>query len=230
MKNCPEKIYGDKKIIFTRDGSFSFYSLGYEESYKTKSVGAYSESRRKFIEAGELKTKFLNGDARILDICFGMGMNLAATIEEYLKCGGKGRLHMVSVEKDSTLLGLVNNATFLFPLEGYKILRELLKTGRYGNITLELYIDDALRFIPVLQGVFDAIYFDPFSSKHNPEMWSREVFIKMRELLSLNGRLLTYASNAALIAELLELGFKVTKIPSPTGRNHPSILVEKLTS
>lgn len=226
MTSFPATIYGDKKLIITRDGSFSFYSIGYGESYKTKSVGAYSESRHKFAEAGGVRGKFCNGDVRILDICFGIGMNLAVTIEEYLRSGSSYRLHIVSVEKDPTLINIVKQAGFLFPFEGYRILRELLEKGRYGNITLELYILDALGFIEFLSGKFHAIYFDPFSEKHNPEMWNRQVFIKMGAMLEQGGRLMTYASNAPLRGMLGELGFRVTKIASAGGRNHPSIMCE----
>ena len=45
----PACIYGNKKIINTRDGSYTFYSMEYNESYKTKSVGAYTESLHKFV-------------------------------------------------------------------------------------------------------------------------------------------------------------------------------------
>lgn len=226
MINSPSTIYGNKKLIVTKDGSFSFYSIEYGESYKTKSIGAYSESRHKFANAGGMRAKFSSGDVRVLDICFGIGMNLAVTIEEYLRCGSSYRLHIVSVEKDPTLVNIVKNASFLFPYEGYRVLRELLRCGRYGNITLELYICDALHFINFLSGKFHAIYFDPFSEKHNPEMWGRQVFIKMGELLADGGGLMTYASNAALRSMLAELGFMVTKIPSVGGRNHPSIMCE----
>lgn len=228
MTNYPAKIYGDKKLILTRDGSFSFYSLSYGESYKTKSVGAYSESRRKFVDAGRLSELFGQGDVRLLDICFGCGMNLAATIEEYLKIGAMGRLHIVSVEKDASLLNLVETSSFLFPIGGYRVLRELLRHGRWGNITLELYIDDARRFLSYLDGIFDVIYFDPFSSKHNIEMWTDEIFIKLRSLLKVGGGFMTYASNASLREMLGGLGFRVQKIKSLGGRNHPSIRCEKV--
>lgn len=228
MTNYPAKIYGDKKLILTRDGSFSFYSLSYGESYKTKSVGAYSESRRKFVEAGGLAELFRQGDVRLLDICFGCGMNLAATIEEYLKIGATGRLHIVSVEKDASLLNLVEQTSFLFPARGYMVLRELLRHGRWENITMEIYIDDARRFLGYLSGIFDVIYFDPFSSKHNTEMWSEEIFIKLRGLLNKGGEFMTYASNAPLRSMLEGLGFRVNKIKSFGGRNHPSIRCEKV--
>lgn len=228
QKFLPEAIYGDKKIIFTRDGSFSFYSMEYGESYKTKSLGAYSESRRKFAETGRLYEKFRNGHVRLLDICFGTGMNLAVTIEEYLRSGSDNIFHIVSVEKDESLLRLVESAAFLFPREGYLILRELLKKGRYGNISMEIYIEDAISFTERLSGKFHAVYFDPFSEKHNPEMWSWKIFLKMRELLEDDGCLMTYASNAALCERLRSLGFDVEKIKPLAGRNHPSLKAEKI--
>lgn len=213
-------------LINTRDGSFTFYSLEYGEAYKTKSLGAYTESRRKFFETGELHHKIFQKEISILDICLGIGMNLAVTLEEYVKSGSKNRLHIVSVEKDASLLNIINSCIFLFPIEGYKILRQLLQNGQWNNITLELYITDARNFVEVLSGKFDVIYFDPFSQKHNPEMWSEAVFIKMRKLLYFNGCLMTYASSAPLRNMLSSLGFSLTLIPSIAGRKHPSLKAE----
>ncbi len=225
--NLPAPIYGDKKIICTSDGSFTFYSLGYGESYKAKSVGAYTESLHKFVNGSGVIDFLRRGDVRLLDICFGIGMNLAATIDKMLSSGCSGRLHAVSVEKDSALPGLVAGAPLLFPRGGYSALREAMKNGRSGNFSLELHIKDALSFINSLSGRFGVIYFDPFSKKHNPEMWTKEVFERMYDLLEDGGRLVTYASGKTIKAVMKEAGFRLTEVYSIGSRYQPSLYAEK---
>ncbi|MBQ3033260.1 MAG: hypothetical protein IJD28_02670 [Deferribacterales bacterium] len=225
--NLPAQIYGDKKIIRTSDGSFTFYSMGYQESYKTKSVGAYTESLHKFVNGSNIINMLKQKDIRLLDICFGIGMNLAATIDKMIACQCENKLHAVSVELDYSLPILVSDVMALFPSTGYKILREAIVKGKCGNFSLELHLKNALEFIDQLKGHFDVIYFDPFSKKHNPEMWTEEIFQKMYNLLDKNGRLVTYASSKVIKSAMVEVGFKLTEVPSLGSRYQPSLYAEK---
>ena len=227
MTNLPTSIYGDKKIIRTTDGSFTFYSMGYNESYKTKSVGAYTESLHKFVNGSNIINVLKHKDVRLLDICFGIGMNLAATADKMVSDGCKGRLHAVSVELDYSLPYLVSQMPALFPCVGYNIIRKALKDGMCGNFSMELHLMNALKFIKELSGKFDVIYFDPFSKKHNPEMWTDEVFSIMYNLLDDKGRLVTYASSKVIKESMIKVGFKLTEVSSIGSRYQPSLYAEK---
>ncbi len=115
----PACIYGNKKIINTRDGSYTFYSMEYNESYKTKSVGAYAESLHKFVNGTNIIGRAREKNIRLLDICFGIGLNLAVTFDEALKNGITNRIHALSVEKDASLISIVKNTHILMPVNGY---------------------------------------------------------------------------------------------------------------
>lgn len=218
----PVKIYGDKKIINTYDGSYTFYSMEYNESYKTKSVGAYAESLHKFVNGTEIIKRAEKEDVRVLDICFGLGLNLAVTLDEAVKNNIKNKIHIVSVEKDASLLHIVKNTHILIPNAGYKVLRKLLNNGKYNNFSLEYYIQDAVEFIYSLNHKFDVIYFDPFSKKHNGEMWSDNMFKKLYSLLNNNGVLTTYASSKAIKESFLNAGFKISSLTSLGSRYQPA--------
>ncbi len=226
--NFPATIYGDKKIIRTFDGSFTFYSMGYQESYKTKSVGAYTESLHKFVNGSNIINMLQIKDVRLLDICFGIGLNLSATIDKFFTNNIQNKLHAVSVELDYSLINLVNHHSMLFPKLGYDILRKSLKNGSYKNFSLELHICNAVEFIKNLTGKFDVIYFDPFSKKHNPEMWSQEIFSKLYSILDDKGRLVTYATSKSIKSVMENVGFKLTQIQSIGSRYQPSLYAEKL--
>ena len=109
MRLLPVPINGDKKIIRTSDGSHTFYSIGYGESYKTKSAGAYTESLHKFINASRITEIAVRKNVRLLDICFGTGMNLAVTFDEISKIAEARNIEAVSVELDGELVDLVKN-------------------------------------------------------------------------------------------------------------------------
>lgn len=201
--------------------------MEYNESYKTKSVGAYTESLHKFVKGTKIIEKAEKKDIHLLDICFGVGLNLAVTFDEAEKKGIKNRIHAVSVEKDYNLTHLVHNTNILMPVKGYSVLRKLLKTGSHKNYSLELYIQDAVDFIYSLNSKFDIIYFDPFSKKHNSEMWSNEMFLKLYSLLNDGGVLTTYASSREIKDSIINAGFSISSLSSLGARYQPATRAEK---
>ena len=200
--------------------------MEYNESYKTKSVGAYTESLHKFVKGSDIICRAAKKDVRLLDICFGIGLNLAVTFDEAVKYGINNRIHVVSVEKDYSLINIVNNTPILFPLSGYDIVRRVFKKP-YKNFSLELYIQDAVSLIYSLKGTFDVIYFDPFSKKHNSDMWSLNIFNKLYSLLDDGGVLMTYASGKQIKEDLIEAGFKISSLQSLGARFQPATKAEK---
>lgn len=196
--------------------------MEYNESYKTKSVGAYAESLHKFVNGTEIIKRAEKSDIRVLDICFGLGLNLAVTIDEALKHNITNKIHIVSVEKDASLLHIVKNTHILMPNIGYKVLRKLINNGIYNNFSLEYYIQDAVEFIYSLNHKFDVIYFDPFSKKHNSEMWSDKMINKLYSLLRDNGVLTTYASSKAIKESFLNAGFNISSLTSLGSRYQPA--------
>lgn len=196
--------------------------MEYNESYKTKSVGAYTESLHKFVNGTSIIKKAGEKDIRLLDICFGVGLNLAVTFDEALKNGITNRIHAVSVEKDATLINIVKNTNILMPANGYKVVRSLLDNQRADNFSMELYIQDAVDFIYSLNHKFDVIYFDPFSKKHNGEMWSDNMFCKLYSLLETGGVLTTYASGKSIKESLVNAGFSISSLVSLGTRYQPA--------
>lgn len=201
--------------------------MEYNESYKTKSVGAYTESLHKFVKGTEIVKRAENKDIRLLDICFGIGLNLAVTFDEALKHGITNKIHAVSVEKDYSLINIVKNMDILMPVKGYGVLKKVLNDSVYNNFSMELYIQDAVEFIYSLEQKFDVIYFDPFSRKHNPEMWSENMFKKLYSLLNNGGVMTTYASSRSIKDLIESAGFKVSSLNSMGRRYQPATRADK---
>ena len=70
--------------------------------------------------------------------------------------------------------------------------------------------------------IFDVIYFDPFSKKHNSEMWSDDMFCKLYSLLETGGVLTTYASGKGIKESLVNAGFSISSLVSLGTRYQPA--------
>jgi chorismate dehydratase len=217
MPNLPAPIFADKKLTVSADGSVTFYNMAYEETYRAKSVGAFTESCHKFVNASGILNKAKLKDVRILDLCFGLGYNCAVTFDYANRDSSRHKIHIVSIEKDAHLPVLVADLKILWPVEGFRIVRGCLKNGFSGRFSMEMYLMEALIAIYNISGVFDAIYFDPFSISKNPEMWTTDVFRRMRELLADDGALVTYACGKTVRGNMTQAGLKIGNIETVRG-------------
>ncbi|WP_022850310.1 tRNA (5-methylaminomethyl-2-thiouridine)(34)-methyltransferase MnmD [Limisalsivibrio acetivorans] len=213
--------------VLTGDGSLSYYSKEYKQSYHARSIGAYTESLHKYVVTTDIVSRLKTGNVRLLDICLGLGANLAVTLEECEKAGAKGSLEITSVEKDPSLVQLILDNKGFWPLRGYSLLRELLMEGRVRNYGLDVAVGDAVNTFKRLKPPFDIVYFDPFSKRMNPEMWTPEVFGDMYRLLGDKGMLVTYSSGKGVRRDLQEAGFAVSDIPRlPNGFQSGTVAIK----
>lgn len=221
-------LYGsNKKIFYTVDGSFSLFNLSYNEAYRAKSVGAYSESLYKFVYPSKIIEKLQYQDIRVLDICFGLGYNIAITLDKVSKLKTCHKLGIVSLEIDYELIKIVEDSLIFFPVKGYQILKTLLNRKTYKNFSLNIKFGDASKSIFELNGDFDIIYFDPFSKSKNPEMWNKSIYIKLYSLLKNGGRMLTYACSKKIREEFKNAGFIVKDTPNLPKEFQPGTLLLK---
>lgn len=199
-------LLNNKKIFATLDGSISCYNITYGEAYHAKSVGAFSESLYKYVKASNIVSKLQKNDIKLLDIGFGLGYNLAVTIEKTLDC--KNKLKIISLEKDPHMIEIVMSLEILWPIKGYKILRELIKKGVYKNYSLEIILGDATHYLNRTNDKFDIIFFDPFSKSKNEEMWSKKTITNLYKVLKDDGIIVTYACSKKIRKQFSEVGFK----------------------
>ncbi|MDO8480338.1 MAG: tRNA (5-methylaminomethyl-2-thiouridine)(34)-methyltransferase MnmD [Nanoarchaeota archaeon] len=208
------------KQVLTGDGSPTFYSEKYGETYKSTS-GAMEEAQKKFV----LPCKIADG-MRILDIGFGLGYNVAVALS-YAK-----NLSVVSLENDPEILKQVQ--TLEVPLElqdSYGKVKRCAAQHSYSDAScdLKLILGDATQTIHEVEGVFDACFLDPFSPKKNPELWTAEFFSEIFKKLKPGAILATYSCAGNVRRNLKGAGFEVRDGPV-VGRRAPStIAVRPLT-
>ncbi|PZD74720.1 tRNA 5-methylaminomethyl-2-thiouridine biosynthesis bifunctional protein MnmC [Acaryochloris thomasi RCC1774] len=170
------------------------------------------------------------GQLTILDICYGLGYNSAAALECIWQVNPNCRVTLVALESDG-VVGKVAAANNYLQHWSPKIQNDLLQlcTDHQTNsstLDAQLLIGDARQTIQSLaQGDFmaDAIFLDPFSPPHCPQLWTVEFLTQVRHCLHSNGRLATYSCSAAVRTGLITAGFQIGS-SSPVGRRTPGTI------
>ncbi len=213
--------------FITQDGSPTLFNEQYQEYYHSKS-GAVEEAIEKYVKPCKIDELAKLGRMRILDIGFGLGYNAIAAIDTALRENPNCEIEITSFEKDKAIFKELKK---LKPtLNYYWILSKLEydpKTKAYyyedKNIFLKIKIGDALDTIKTVNEKYDTVFFDPFSPKKNPELWTADFFRELAKRMKKEGILATYSYAKRVREALVEAGFEVFDGPI-IGRRSPSTI------
>lgn len=210
----------------TADGSSTFFSPKFEETFHSLR-GAKEEAQAKFILPSQLAEKAQQqSQLKILDICYGLGYNSAAAMAAIWEANPNCHIDMIALESDLS----VPQATIEHHLLNLwsSPIPELLTTLAHEQflnqpqIKAQLLIGDARQTIQaVIEQGFraDAIFLDPFSPPHCPQLWTVEFLDLVAQCLKVQGRLATYSCAAAMRTALELAGLHYT---STMGMNRRS--------
>ena len=204
------------KQVITKDNSITFFNEKYDEHYHCL-AGAKLEAIKKFIEPTNVKDGIV-----ILDVCFGLGYNSAAALDT------ANNLTIFALENDPKILEEIQtiNADF----ESYNMIKEVAKHKDYENtekgIKIKLLLGDARETIHEINEKIDAVFFDPFSPKKCPELWTLEFIKDVFKTMKPGGILATYSCATHVRNKLKETGFIVKDGPI-FGRKSPATLAVK---
>jgi len=220
----------DKLSLFpTEDGSVTFWSDTFQETFHS-SHGAKHEAEAKFVVpakiAGKAKTQT---QLNILDVCYGLGYNSAAAIACVSELPDRrANLHIIALENNlevpqkAIAIGLVD----IWQPAITQILKTAAETQTVvtENLSLQLLIGDARQTISQVPTKWaDAIFLDPFSPPHCPQLWTVEFIQLVANCLKPDGYLVTYSSSAAVRAAMFAAGLQIGAI-APIGRKSPSTI------
>jgi len=209
----------------TADGSFTFYSQAFGETFHSLQ-GAKAEALGKFVQATRVMQKASQPTLRLLDVCYGLGYNTAAALEAIWSVNPACQVEWVGLELDAT----VPQAAMKPPLIDLwtpaiqQILQQLARIHHCETprLTARLLIGDARLTIQSLVGngfQADAIFFDPFSPRHCPHLWTVDFFRQVAACLHPMGRLATYSRSAAVRSAMQTVGLAIASLPPLD--NHP---------
>jgi tRNA U34 5-methylaminomethyl-2-thiouridine-forming methyltransferase MnmC len=211
------------KLVKTKDNSFTFFSEKYQEHYHSLS-GAEEEAVKKYAEQSNLKELSKKGIIKILDVCFGIGYNSAAAIDEIWKNNKGCKIEIVGLENDLKIIEKISELNPNF--KNYFLIKKLNKNNlevNERNIMIKLLIGDARETIKGIKEKFDTVFLDPFSPKKCPELWSYEFFSDIYDRMNKNSALVTYSCARIVRDNLKKAGFDV-KDGANVGRYAPSTI------
>lgn len=213
-----------REIIKTADGSTTIHLPDWNEHYHSVH-GAIQEARHVFIKSGFLQfiEKRQPKEISILEVGFGTGLNALVTWQEGKKhsvqinyCGVEA--YPISTEEVQKL----NYAVEIGDTEAAQVFKKIHDTEweQEHLITQSFNLIKQKKFFKEISSTqeFDLIYFDAFGARVQPELWTEDIFRIMFRAMIAGGILVTYAAKGSVRRAMLEVGFKVEKLPGPPGK------------
>lgn len=212
-----------REIINTGDGSTTIHLPEWNEHYHSIH-GAIQEARHVFIEMG-LKKVLATGKSSIslLEIGFGTGLNALVTWQETQNVPVK--ITYTGIEAYPVEEPEVKELNFSAEIRENKaqeIFAQLhsLPWEIPVKLTPDFILHKQKKFFQDItdREEYDLVYFDAFGARVQPELWTAAIFSRMYEALIPGGILVTYAAKGSVRRAMLEVGFKVEKLPGPPGK------------
>lgn len=202
-------------------------------------VGPAIEARTLYVEPAQLTARLAMPCERplvVLDVGLGAGSNALAALAASDAMPAHARtLALVSFDRTLAPLGLAlhpeHAEAFGFEARQRLAATELLLHHRYesSRSSWRLVLDDlrdALAREPADSA--DVVFWDPFSSRTNPLLWSVSAFRALRRLCREGATVHTYGAAPATRAALLLAGFYVGLGP-PSGRKQKPATIAATT-
>jgi tRNA U34 5-methylaminomethyl-2-thiouridine-forming methyltransferase MnmC len=229
----------------TEDGSYTLAHPLHGETCHSD-AGAWQEARERYALPCGLASRASAasgggaGAVRLLDVGTGIGLNLAAALEQVEGAGGA--LLATSLELDPAVieaglelpdpLGLVAWTAVRASLRAALADRE--RAALPGGVPLgtrsrlRLLLGDARETLPGLgDGArFDAVFLDPFSPRRERALWAPEFLAEVARHMAPGAVLSTYSAARSARAGLAAAGLAVG-IGPPVGRKREGTLARK---
>ncbi len=201
----------------TGDGSLTLYSHRYRQTYGS-AHGAQAQARHVFVGGTGIAA---SAAGRVLEIGFGVGQNLRAT----LAAREGQRLDYLAYEVDPVPVSVLAE---LAPAAAASPLWQALLAAWPPAEGEELRAEAGPQALRVVRGNVlhmnlprdwaDAVYLDGFSPDDNPELWSEAFLARVAGALRPGGVLATYSAAGRVRRALVSVGLAVEKRPGPPGK------------
>ncbi|HVR02152.1 MAG TPA: MnmC family methyltransferase [Polyangia bacterium] len=204
------------EVVRTRGGALAMRSLEAGEVMHP-GVGPLVEAEQLYVRQSRL-TERLRDPGRaalvVFDVGLGAGSNaLAARTEAQRAPAGAARLELVSFERDlgALELALDTGAAFGWAGEPADAARALLAQGVHETSRARWRLErgDVLAALARESARADIVYWDPFSPRANPALWTVAAFSAARRVAGPRCTLFTYSASTATRVALLLAGWAV---------------------
>ncbi len=217
----------------TRDGSTTLYSPRFSQHYHNPN-GAVAESRIVFFETpGTAELLRQKKEVNLFEMGFGTGLNLILMNDYLERVTPQPRVNFYSAEAFPVDGQTASEFDFGPELEHHQpgpLLKSIFESATpglnrieiTGNLTLFLFIG-TFDEMPDPAHPPDIIFHDPFSPEVNAELWTPEVFQRIREFSSDEAVLTTYSAASRARAAMAVAGWKVARAPGALGKREMTL-------
>lgn len=204
------------EIIRTRGGARAMRSLA-EGEVMHPGVGPLVEAEQLYVRQSRLRERLTAGEGPCLvlfDVGLGAGSNaLAARSASESLSAEAARLELVSFERDlgALDLALTDGEAFGWRGEPAEAARALLANDAHATARTDwrLVRGDLLEALAKQTVPADIVYWDPFSPRANPSLWTIAAFSAARRIAGPRCTLYTYSASTATRLALLLAGWAV---------------------
>lgn len=204
------------EVVRTRKGMLAMRSISAGEVMHP-GVGPLVEAEELYVRQSRLGQRLLEragGNLVVFDIGMGAGSNaLAARREALAAPASAATLDLVSFERDLGALALALSEPEAFGLQGETgaAARALLADGHHETPRVRWHLrhDDVIVALARESLMADLVFWDPFSPKANPELWTIAAFSAIRRVAGPHCTLFTYSASTAVRVALLLAGWAV---------------------
>lgn len=177
-------------------------------------LGPWREANELYIEQSKLKQRLeQNKDDEF--VIYDVGLGAAANALAAIHCAKQSSrpMRLISFEIDMRLLQFAREHSEEFDhFKGYeKAIDSILvyKIWRDDNLVWELFEGDFLNCIDEVTHKCHLVFYDPYSSTQNQEMWTTDCFKKLRGKCHDDATFFNYSQATPVRAALLQAGFFV---------------------
>ena len=213
--------------IITADNTETFLNLEVGESYHSQ-TGAVEEALKKYAIPCNIKEIAKTGKLKILDMFFGLGYNSAMAIDLALIENPDCEIEVIGLEYDNEIITKIQEVNP--PISSYLYYKKLNKNNlniSFNNVNIKVLLGDAREKIKKLKNEhYDAVFFDPFSPKTAPEMWSVELFQEVNRIMTTTAILATYSCARIVRENMSKAGLFYDEGPI-VGRRGPGTIAKR---
>lgn len=203
------------EVVRTRGGALAMRSLEAGEVMHP-GVGPLAEAEALYVRQSRLAERLRAATEPLVlfDVGLGAASNaLAARAVAETAPAGAARLHLVSFERDlgALALGLEHGDTFGLVGDAAVAAAALMRSGSHQSARTrwELRPGELLERLAEETTRADIIYWDPFSPRANPSLWTIAAFAAARRVAGPRCTLVTYSASTATRVALLCAGWAV---------------------
>jgi queuine tRNA-ribosyltransferase len=199
-------------VVRTSKGALAMRSLEADEVMHP-GVGPMVEAEQLYVRQSRLRERLVEGRLVVFDVGMGAGSNALAARQAAMDATTEAVLDLISFERDLDALTVALGAPEAFGLQGEagEAARALLSSGRHENarVSWQLRHGDLLQALAAESLHADIVFWDPYSPKANPDLWTVGAFAAIRRVAGPRCTLFTYSASTTVRLALLLAGWAV---------------------